>query len=220
MKRNTLAAIALLAALGSYSASATTTVLTFEGLQDNEEVLNYYDGGLGSLGSSGPSYGVTFVQNAQALIDSDSGGSGNFANEPTPDTILYFLTGGAVTMNYAAGFDTGFSFFYASLDTAFVNVYDGLAGTGTLLATISLAATPVGGVGDPNGYYSTWVPVGVAFNGTAKSVDFGGAANYVGFDNITFGSETPQGVPDAGASATLLGMGLLGLAGFSRRFSK
>lgn len=215
----TLAVASMVAALGTYSASAIT-VLDFEGLQDQEEVLDYYDGGFGSLGSGpGPSYGVVMSQNSLSLIDADAGGSGNFANEPTPDTILFFLSGGAATMNYAAGFDTGFSFFYASLDTAFVNVWDGLNATGNLLATINLVATPVGGAGDPTGYYSTWVPVGVAFAGTAKSVDFGGAANYVGFDNITFGSETPGGatVPEGGATAMLLGLGLVGLGVSSRR---
>ena len=36
-------------------------VLTFEGLQNNEQVLNFYNGGSGGSGSGpGPNYGITF----------------------------------------------------------------------------------------------------------------------------------------------------------------
>src|SRR4029077_7151835 len=43
----------LVFALTCPSAKAGTVVLTFEGLQDNEQILNFYNGGTGSLGSSG-----------------------------------------------------------------------------------------------------------------------------------------------------------------------
>jgi hypothetical protein len=77
-----------------------------------------------------------------------------------------------------------------------------------------------GCVGDPTGAICNWTPVGVSFSGIARSgksmeeklcpvhsstltiidaltcvscfaVDFGGAANLVGFDDITIGSATP-----------------------------
>jgi hypothetical protein len=39
------------------AANAGVVTLTFNGLQDQEEVLNYYDGGLGGNGSGpGPTY--------------------------------------------------------------------------------------------------------------------------------------------------------------------
>ena len=61
-------------------------------------------------------------------------------------------------MNVAAGFSTGFSFYYAApFDTGSVTVWSGLNGTGTLLATDILALTP-DGCGDTD--YSCWVNSG------------------------------------------------------------
>jgi hypothetical protein len=181
-------------------ANAAVVTLSFEGLQDQEQILDFYNGGTGSLGSSGPNHGIGFGSSALALIDSDAGGTGNFANEPSPDTIAFFLTGSDLVMNVAAGFDTGFSFFYSTATTGSVTVYSGLNGTGAVLGVLPLA--PIVGVGtfggDPTGFFDRWDPVGVAFAGTAMSVSFAGAADQIGFDNITLGSETPggAGVPE------------------------
>lgn len=200
----------MLFALLAVSLQGAVVVLDFEGLQTGEQVLDYYNGGAGNLGSSGPNYGINFSDSALALIDADAGGGGNFANEPTPDTILYFLSSTSVTMNVAAGFTDGFSFYYSSTAAVPVNVYSGLNATGTLLATIDLAAqgTATQGCtagGDPTGTFACWTPVGVAFAGTAMSVDFGGAANFTGFDNITLGADVPGGaVPEPGTWLLLL----------------
>jgi hypothetical protein len=91
-----------------------------------------------------------------------------------------------------------------------VNVYDGPGGTGNVLATIQLPTTPSNG-GDPSGAFSPFFAVGVAFAGTAYSIDFGGTVDQIAFDNITFGSQTPVGTPDVGAPLALLGLGLVGL---------
>jgi hypothetical protein len=171
-----------------------TVVLNFEGLGDQDEILNFYNGGTSSLGYSGTNYGVQFLGNTLSIIDEDAGGSGNFANEPSPSTIMFFLTGPAAGLNVPAGFSTGFSFYYCSAGTGSVEVYDGLDGTGTLLASLPLPANfNVACTGDPTGTYCHWDAVGVTFSGTAKSVIFNGVANECGFDNITFGTETPGG---------------------------
>jgi hypothetical protein len=185
--------------------------LTFEGLLDGEAVAAFYDGGLGGSGSGpGPSFGITFSSNSLALIDSDAGGSGNFGGEPSPSTILFFSSGSAATMNVPAGFQTGFSFYYSSpFFAGTVTVYDGLNGTGNVLATLPLGTTPASGAPDPTGVYSPLVPTGVTFAGTAKSVDFGGTAAFIGFDNITLGSGTPQGL---GIVPTLSPWGFAALA--------
>ena len=148
----------------------------------------------------------------------DAGGSGNFANEPSPNTIMFFLDADSGVMNMAAGFTGGFSFFYTSSTAASVNVYDGLNATGSLLGAISLAAQYNSGgcAGDPNGGFCNWSAGGVSFGGTAMSIDFGGTANQTGYDNITFGSATPVGVvPEPETYAMLLAG--LGLWGFARR---
>lgn len=176
--------------------------LTFDGLQDGEQVLNYYNGGFGGAGSGpGPNYGITFGEDSLALTN------GNFADNPSPPSILFFLSGPGAIMNVAAGFDTGFSFFYSAASVpGSVTVYDGLNGTGDVLAMLELPVTPTLPPGSPT--YNNWVPVGVAFAGTAMSVNFSGTANYIGFDNVTLGSVTP-GVPEP-SSVVLAGLGCLG----------
>ena len=56
----------------------------------------------------------------------------------------------------------------------------------------------------------TGVPIGVNFLGTAQSIVFGGVANYVVFDDVTFGKSTP-GIPEPATWAMLL----MGAAGVS-----
>ena len=210
-----LMALGLMAGVGATNASAF--VLTFEGLQDQEFIQEFYNGGTGSAGSSGPNLGVSFGGTALSLIDADAGGTGNFANEPSADTIAFFLTGSDLVMNVAAGFTTGFSFFYTSSTAASVTVWSGLNATGVLLGTLNLIAqfNTCGAGGDPTGAFACWDPVGVAFGGTALSVSFAGTANQTGFDDITIGSSTP-GVPEPG-TLVLLGIGLTTLAVSRRR---
>jgi hypothetical protein len=61
--------------------------------------------------------------------------------------------------------------------------------------------------GTPGAAYDTWALIGTSFEGTGKSVVFGGTANYIGFDNVTFGSN----IPAPGALA------LIAAAGFATR---
>ena len=160
--------------------AVAVTVLTLVGVKDLEPVQASSNAGLGGNGSGpGPNLGASFSGNALAVIDADAGGSGNIGHEPSPSTVLFFLSGTAATLNFAAGFDTGFSFFYSAVNNpGSINVFDGLDATGSLLATLALPVTASDG-GDPNGAFSPLVSVGVAFGGTARSIDFGGAANQI-----------------------------------------
>jgi hypothetical protein len=215
-----VAALLMLGLVLPVRLSADVVVLTFEGLQDQEQVLGFYNGGTGSLGSGpGPAYGITFGDSALALIDADNGGSGNFANEPSPDTIAFFLSGGNLVMNVLAGFDTGFSFFYTSAAVGSITVYDALGGTGNILGSVPLGINwqNNGCTGDPSGDYCNWDPVGVAFGGTAYSVSFAGGVNQTGFDNISLGTETPVGTVPEPATLLLLGTALLGAGALFRR---
>ena len=181
--RRAASVVGVLAILALVRFSAAATVLDFEGLQNLEPIDNFYNGGLGGFGSGpGPNYGITFSNNSLALIDQGSGGTGVQSNEPSPPTVAFFLSGSAATMNVPAGFDTGFSFYYSAFVNGSVTVFDGLNGTGNVLATLNLPA---------NGAPNTFTPVGVSFAGTAMSVDFSGSANLVAFDNITLGASVP-----------------------------
>ncbi len=210
---------ALAAAFGVSSAANASITLTFEGLQNLEPIANYYDGGLGGSGSGpGPNYGITFGSDSLAIISSNNGGTGNFNGQPSGDTVAFFLSGSGDVMDVAAGFTTGFSFYYSAIVyPGAVTVWSGLDGTGTELASLNLAVTPSGGAGC-NLQYCPWFPTGVAFSGTAESAIFSGTANYIGFDNITLGSQVPGGAPELSTWA-MMGLGFVGLgfAGYRAR---
>lgn len=191
-------------------ASRDVIVLTFEGLGDIDPVNNFYNGGVSGQGYSGTNYGVSFTSTSLALIDGDVGGSGNTGNEPSGETVLFFLETNAI-LNVAAGFTTGFSFYYAApYYDGHVYVYDGLNGTGTLLGDLYLPVNGPG-TGDPTGVYSNWAVASVPFSGTAKSIVFGGTPNYIVYDDVTFGSVTPGGGAPTPVSdwALIIGIALI-----------
>jgi hypothetical protein len=203
------------AALFTLPAAASVITLDFEGAGNQAALLNFYNGGTDSAGNSGANYGVSFGGNALSLVDADAGGSGNFANEPSPSTIMFFLSG-TTDLNYAPGFTSGFSFYYSSSTDADVNVYSGENASGTLLGTIHLNAQAFNGCsGDPTGQFCNWSAAGVAFAGIAKSIDFGGTVNQTGYDNITFGSSVPT-IPEPSTYA-LMALGLAGVGAIARR---
>ena len=194
----------------SSKAEAAVVTLDFEGIGDQQPVGDFYK----------DDFGITFSPIALSIIDQDAGGTGNFGGEPSPDTILFFLEGASAVMNVENGFDTGFSFFYSAINQpGFINVWDGLNSTGNLLTTLALPLTPSNGAPDPNGAFSPLVPFGVNFNGVAKSVDFGGTVNQVGFDNITLGSATPGGVTEE-VPEPLTILGTLTAGAFGTQFMK
>lgn len=212
--------------------AAATVTLNFEGIgtyPNNEgiQIQNYYNGGTSSNGSSGPNYGVSFGDNAITLCLNTPGvgcsntSRGGVGDPATQYTALFFLSGDQAYMNVAAGFDTGFSFNYASNNTpGFVDVYDGPNGTGNILAILTLPVNAPGCGSPYNAAYCPFGPQGVTFSGTAHSVGFGGVANYIVFDDITLGSATPGGgaVPEPATWATmLLGFGVSGAALRRRR---
>ena len=204
-------------------ANATTEVLTFGGLQNGEEVLNYFNGGTGSDGSAGPNYGIVFSPNTFVGLSLAAGGTFQNFNQPSGSfTSIGFFSGNGDIMDVAAGFTTGFSFYKSGPVGGTVNVYSGLDCTGTLLASLTFAATPQGSTdgGLLGGYYSVWDPIGMTFSGIAESVDFSGTADETIFDDITLGSPNTcyDPVPEPSTIA-LLGLGFAVL-GFARRKTK
>ena len=197
--------LALAAFVATLPAMAAPVVLDFEGIAapgSSAPIGNFYAG-----------QGVTFSANALAI------NGYNGSNEPTPTSVLFFLEGNAATLTYASGFDTGFSVFYSSSTNAGqITVYDGVAATGNVLATFSLAQQYNTNC-PPNstGSYCNWTPIGVAFSGIARSIDFAGSADHIAFDDVTFGSVTP-GAPEPETYALMLaGLGVLGFVARRRK---
>ena len=198
-----LGLVALATTLAAPASSAVVT-LDFEGIDDLTSVGSYYNGG------GGTNYGISFSDDTLAIVDSDAGGSGNFANEPSASTVMFFLDSNNAVLNYAAGFDTGFSFWYSSATAATVTIYSDENKTGSVLGTIDLAAQHTQNcAGDPNGTFCNWTNIGTTFAGSAKSIDFGGTANFTAYDNITFGSAVAGGgsgaVPEPATWAMMIG---------------
>ena len=61
---------------------STSILLDFEGIGDQNPIGDFY-----------ATSGITFSSNALGLVDSDDGGTGNFGGEPSPVTVLFWLTG-------------------------------------------------------------------------------------------------------------------------------
>lgn len=178
--------------------------LTFEGLQNQEPIENFYNGGTGGNGSSSTTnYGVVFSSNALGLIDADAVGLpdapgwGNFGNEPSPSTVMIWLDEiNPCIMNVSSGFAVAISFWYSTLAdiylpdgaTSSVKIYDDLNGTGNLLGTFTIQALGGGSTdcGDPTGDFCRWDIGWISFEGIAKSAVFSGVADQVGFDDISF----------------------------------
>jgi hypothetical protein len=234
MKFKLAAAMAALVCAVGASAQAAVVSLNFEGVNANypsgyANILEFYNGGVSSDGTTGTNYGVSFGSNALAIcLNSTSVVCSNTSRGGVGDPNsqkggLFFLDGSQTFMNMASGFDTGFSFNYVSLNySGSVGVYDGLNGTGNLLATLDLSPN----AGSCPGYSAGFCPFsakGVSFSGVGKSISFAGVANQIVFDDITFGSAVPGpdtggGVPEPATWAMMIaGFGMAGVALRRRR---
>lgn len=217
------------------AANAAVVSLNFEGISpsypfDNNTVYiqDFYNGGTSSAGTSGTDYGISFGGNALNICLNTPGVScsntsrGGIGDPASQRGALFFLDGDETFMNIAAGFDTGFSFNYVSANySGAVRVFDGLNGTGNLLATLDL--TPNAGNCDSSysmgAGFCPFSPFGVTFDGIAHSVSFAGVADQIVFDDITFGSDVPgnpdvppvSGIPEPASWVLLIaGFGLVG----------
>ena len=207
-------ACAIAATLVAGNAVAAPITLGFEGAGDFNYIDTYYAGGASS-GLSGTDHGIVFGSSFISLVDMDAGGSGTFANNPSGTTIATWVDNNDLVITVLAGFENRFSLFYGAAARGYVNVYEGLNGSGELLATLDLAEN-LAGCDDADNYVCRFTEASVAFSGVARSVLFVGVAGQIGLDDIVFGAAAPSG--DVPEPATL-GLTALGLAGLiaSRR---
>lgn len=156
----------------------------------------FYDGGY-TAGRVGPNYGVTFQEKAWDVA-SNLGSNGSI--------FAYTLTSSS-WISARNGFTKQITFRYGAFDDTTLFLYDGLDGTGTLLAQRSLNMNSSNDSGSINWDWAT-----LAFSGQARSVVFQSTAGSFGIDDITFGSG-PSGVPEPASWAMMIGgFGLAGTA--------
>jgi PEP-CTERM motif len=225
--------ISLAALVAATAAHADPVIdLTFEGINSTYPNTNgyafindFYNGGMSSDGTTGPNFGIVFSPNAQAIclnstsVTCSNTSKGGLGDPNSQEGALFFLSGSSTFMDIAAGFTTGFSLNYASVsDSGSVSVFSGLDGTGTLLGTLNLNPDALG-CSAYSAAFCPFSPAGVNFAGIAKSIEFSGVANEIVFDDVTFGSSTPGGVPEPSTWAMMM-MGLAGIGLVARRRAK
>lgn len=203
-------AAGLLCAAPAFSA----VTLDFEGAGDYNFIQNYYNGGTNDGGASGTNYGISFGPDALAAAN-----TGNFSNQPSGTTVMapvqpYDNNLNPLTthaeMNVSSGFSGNASFWYSSSEATTVNIYSGLDGTGSVLATFVLAANATSN-GCTDTAFCHWDQLTQTFAGIAKSIDFSSAVGVAGFDDITI---APVPLP---AAAWLLMSAMGGLGTMVRR---
>jgi hypothetical protein len=209
MKLITTAALVLAAASPAWATGPVT--LDFEGATGYVNAIGeFYNGGTDSVGNSGTNLGISFTDAAVGI--SNDASFTYYLNAPTTGTVMYAFDATA-TMNVAGGFSNGLTFYYSSTDATpnAVNVYSGLNGGGTLLASVNLA-----GNASQSCTGAAWCHfdlTGVNFAGVAHSVNFGGNAGNVAFDNIGVGVTA---VPEP-ETYVLLALGLAAVGLVKRR---
>lgn len=155
--------------------NTTFNKITFEGVGNNQPI--------GTIG------GAAFSNNCLGIIDEDNDGSGNFANEPSPSTIAYFLVDGGCTVSFAEPV-SGVSIFYTSTVPVTLKAFNGETEVASAVGTANVVLVEPG-PGDPTGAFAFWTSLEVsAGTNTITSVQILGVNNQTGFDDFTFARTT------------------------------
>lgn len=192
MKRPSILLCGVLILIGAAAPvlAQTKGVATFGGLKNLEFVNDFYNGGMGSLGSGpGKDFPLQFTSNAQAIVQAAKHGSGNFINNPGGYPVLFFQTGTNVVVNAPNGIPVSMWFFYSTLQPATATIYSGQNATGTILASITLTPNNTGCTGYK---LCVWSPAGVPLTTPAGSIRFSGTANNLAIGTIHLGQKMPS----------------------------
>jgi hypothetical protein len=170
--------------------SPVCNLINFEGLGDNQPI-----------GVVVGSVTVTFGSSWLSLIDYDAGGSGNFANEPSPSTTAYFLDQNDISINFNPGVQSVEFWYSAAAQSLPVHViaYDEAGNlvddnTGNAIGTSYDGAICAG---DPNGDFCSFSKLNL--ESTANNIKriqiIGTVSNYFGIDNLSYciARCTPEG---------------------------
>jgi hypothetical protein len=198
-------------------AAADPVILTFENIGNFRPIGGFYNGGPGG------DFGITFDNTALALVDTDAGGGGFFANEPSPSSVLYFPNAGAAYVDVERGFQNEVSFLYSQPfdptqpNTVYshfsVAVFEGFGGSGRELGRWMLSSTDPHGIGDPTGdLFGSFMKFRGIFGGTGRSVGFFEPISTTGavFDDLQF-ALAPTPIPEPSTLVLLLGGAVMGI---------
>ena len=170
----------LSSSMGSGCGTDCTTI-DFEGVGNQSPV--------GTI--TGP-VNVTFGSNWFGLVDSDVGGDGNFANEPSPSTVTYVSGGAPLPIEFSSGV-ASVNIFYVAGSTSIpltLTAFDAPGGTGNVVATATGETVGNGSncTGDPTGIFCLWDTVNLIASGnTIRSITLSGAmSNQFAFDSMSF----------------------------------
>lgn len=144
------------------------TLIDFEGLGNHTDIPAFD-------GISSPDW--------LALIDSDAGGTGNFANEPSPSTVAFWLSGDPKVHDILFARPVLYvGFFYTSTVDITLKAFDK---DNKVVASASGLANFNQGEGDPNGYHNKWDPIEVrTTTRIITKVRVSGNENETGIDNL------------------------------------
>ncbi len=153
--------------------------MTFE---NGGELANIHGGGE-SPGSGMSFPGAGMFSGWITISDSDDGGLGNIANEPSPSTIAFWLEAvGSQDVFFTDPVST-VSLFFTSTPMVTLEAFDA---SDVSLGSVSASGNFNQGMGDPNGEFNTWTPlsVDVGANTIAKVTVTGQTLNVTGIDDI------------------------------------
>jgi hypothetical protein len=185
--KSALKASVLAGLLGlALQAQAATILMNFDGVTTGYEVAEFYNGGTDGAGVSGVNYGVSYHDFTVT--------NGAFGQTSLPN--LAYNSAAVSVADVAAGF-TSLSFTSGAFTPAYVDVFSGLGGSGTLLGSVQLGT-------DPQAFSAT----SVTFSGIALSFVLRGSTNQAGIDDVQITT-----VPEPETYGMLLaGLALVGVA--------
>lgn len=167
--------------MASGSCGGGCVVVDFEGI-----------GNQAPIGTISGVIDITFGANWFGLIDSDAGGTGNIANEPSPDTVAFVNGGAPLPINFSAGVNF-IEIFYVAGATSIpmtLTAWDGPDGTGNIVDTAigDVVGNQGGCSGDPSGIFCLWDVVTLTSTGNnIRSITLAGAlSDQFAFDSMTF----------------------------------
>jgi hypothetical protein len=191
--------------LSSAQAFAAPVTITFDPLGYGTQIGDTY----ASQGVSFSADALAVDNSLGAFIDGNpSGGSAMFGSAPS-----VYMNSSSALPGY--GFIGDVTLSYASLAPLTIGVFDGLNGSGTQLATLSLDNS-AGNANCTTAALCVWNQVTLNFSGLAKSIAFIGISDSVNGTTAAFDSVSVNAVP-VPAAGWLLMSALGGLGTMVRR---